>query len=113
MEILKNSQIGLVTFLPEPNHIEAQPNKMFEYMAAEMPVIASDFPLWKEIIEGNNCGICVNPTNPEDISTAIKYLLINENIALEMGRNGAKAVAQKYNWNMEKQKLLNLYSAIF
>jgi glycosyltransferase involved in cell wall biosynthesis len=113
IEILKKSQIGLVTFLPEPNHIESQPNKMFEYMAAGLPLIASDFPLWKEIVEGNKCGVCVNPKNPEDISTAINYLLMNQDIAMTMGWNGVKAVNDKFNWNSEKEKLLTLYSSIF
>ncbi len=58
-EILSKSKMGIITFLPIPNHIEAQPNKIFEYMSAGIPVIASYFPLWKEIIEKNNCGICV------------------------------------------------------
>ena len=112
IEILRKSQIGIVTFLPVPNHIEAQPNKMFEYMAASLPLIASDFPLWKEIVEGNNCGICVNPNNPEDISGAINYLLLNKDLASIMGKNGVKAVNEKYNWNSEKEKLLALYSIL-
>lgn len=113
LEILKTSQIGLVTYLPEPNHIEAQPNKMFEYMASSLPMIASDFPLWKEIVEDNNCGICVNPNNPEDISNAINYLLMNQDIAEAMGKNGVEAVNKKYNWESEKQKLLTLYTLLF
>ena len=53
-KLLSDSIAGIVTFLPVSNHINAQPNKMFEYMSASLPVIASDFPLWKEIIERNN-----------------------------------------------------------
>jgi glycosyltransferase involved in cell wall biosynthesis len=113
IEIMSKSQIGIVTYLPEPNHINGQPNKMFEYMAAGLPVISSDFPLWKEIIEGNNCGICVNPDKPEDISKAINYLLINQEVAEAMGKNGIKSVDEKFNWNSEKEKLLTLYSSVF
>lgn len=53
-EILAKSMASLVLFHPEPNHINAQSNKMFEYISAGLPVIASNFPLWKEIVEGNN-----------------------------------------------------------
>ena len=60
-EIFRSAKAGLVTFLDYPNHIHAQPNKMFEYMGAGLPVIASNFELWKNIIEKNKCGICVNP----------------------------------------------------
>jgi glycosyltransferase involved in cell wall biosynthesis len=56
-DVLSRSKIGILTFYPIKNHIDAQPNKMFEYMSAGLPVIASNFPLWKNIIEGNNCGI--------------------------------------------------------
>jgi glycosyltransferase involved in cell wall biosynthesis len=59
-EVLAKSHAGIVTFLPAPNHINAQPNKMFEYMSVALPVITSNFSLWREIIEGNQCGICVD-----------------------------------------------------
>lgn len=113
VQLLQKSRIGLVTFLPEPNHIESQPNKMFEYMAAALPLIASNFPLWKEIVEGNKCGICIDPNRPEDISNAIDYMMRNQDIAMAMGKNGAKAVSEKYNWSSEKEKLLTLYSSVF
>src|SRR5690606_21589492 len=87
-KVLARSVAGLVTFLPAPNHIDAQPNKMFEYMSAGVPVIASDFPLWREIIEGNGCGICVDPLRPREIAQAIDYLIANPEEARRMGNNG-------------------------
>lgn len=111
-EILASSQMGIVTFLPFPNHINAQPNKMFEYMGAGLPVIASNFPLWREIVEGNDCGICVDPTNPKAIGDAIQQLSDNPDHAERMGKNGIKAVKQKYNWFVEEKKLLKLYRNI-
>lgn len=108
-EILKSSMAGVVTFLPKPNHINAQPNKMFEYMLAGIPVIASNFSLWKEIIERNDCGICVDPKNPKEIALAIKYILANPEKVKTMGLNGRKAVEEKYNWGIEEKKLLEVY----
>jgi glycosyltransferase involved in cell wall biosynthesis len=108
-EILENSKIGVVTFHPLPNHIDAQPNKMFEYMSAGIPIIASDFPLWRSIIEGNNCGICVDPLNPKEITEAINYLIENSALAKSMGENGRKAVIEKFNWEREHQKLILIY----
>jgi len=113
LEIIRKSKVGMVTFLPEPNHIDAQPNKMFEYMSASLPVIASDFPLWRKIIEGNNCGICVDPVDPAAISQAVILLLNNPDLAELMGQNGAKAVIEKYNWDTEKLKLTTFYKTIF
>ena len=110
--IIQSSLAGLVTYLPVPNHLEAQPNKMFEYMASGTPVIASDFPLWKEIIEVNNCGICVDPRDLKSIANAINYFLKNPDVVKSMGINGQKIVNEKYNWNTEKIKLLALYASI-
>ncbi|MBE9059133.1 glycosyltransferase family 4 protein [Sphaerospermopsis sp. LEGE 08334] len=111
-DVLSRSVAGLVLFCPAPNHVDAQPNKMFEYMSAGIPVIASNFPLWREIIEGNNCGICVDPLNPQEISEAIQYLINHPEAAAEMGKNGSQAVETKYNWEQEAQKLLSLYQEL-
>lgn len=111
-EIFLRSMGGLVLFLPEPNHVNAQPNKMLEYMSEGLPVISSYFPLWRKIIEGNKCGICVNPLNPEEIAKAIEYLVNNPDEAREMGKNGKRVVLEKYNWDKEKEKLLDLYRNI-
>lgn len=111
-EVLARSMAGLVLFHPEPNHINAQPNKMFEYMSAGLPVIASHFPLWKEIIEGNNCGICVDPLNVIEIANAISWIMDNPEQAKQMGDNGRKAVEEKYNWGQERNKLLRIYEEL-
>jgi glycosyltransferase involved in cell wall biosynthesis len=103
---------GLVTFLPSPNHIDAQPNKMFEYMSAGVPVIGSHFSLWKQIIEGNHCGLCVDPLDPKAIAEAIDYLVTNPEEAEQMGRNGQKAVLEQYNWGIEEQKLFDFYNSL-
>jgi glycosyltransferase involved in cell wall biosynthesis len=110
--ILTLSFAGVVTFLPAPNHNNACPNKIFEYMASGIPVIASNFEKWIPIIEGNYAGICVNPTSIEEISNAIKYLKENPQTAIEMGKNGRRAFEEKYNWQVEEKKLLQLYNSL-
>lgn len=110
--ILSRSKAGLVFFLPLPNHVNAYPIKIFEYMAAGVPVVASDFPLWKEIVEGNNCGICVPPDDVNAIADAVNKLLQDEKIAQQMGANGKKAIKEKYNWEAESLNLLNFYNKI-
>lgn len=67
-----------------------------------MPYVASDFPHWKSIVENNNCGICVDPTNPEAVHDACKYLLDNPDIAQEMGWRVYDAVIANYNWKVEE-----------
>lgn len=111
-QVMLNSIAGLVVFHPEPNHINAQPNKIFEYMSAGIPVIGSDFPLWKQIIEKNNCGICVDPLNPQKIADAIQSLSENPEKAKQMGENGFQKVREKYNWAIEEKKLVDIYNSI-
>ena len=82
---------------------------MFEYMASGLAVIASDIPLWKEIIEESKCGVFVNPLNSKDIANAVDEMIQNPEALKEMGANGRKAIVQKYNWSNEEEKLLMLY----
>lgn len=111
-QIMANSKIGMVTFLPLPNHVDAQPNKMFEYMSAGIPVIGSRFPLWEEILIKNDCGICVDPENSVEIAEAIKFLLNNPDKSKQMGKNGRKNILEKYNWEAEGKKLISIYQKL-
>lgn len=111
-EIFSISMAGLVILLPVENYFYSQPVKLFEYMLAGLPVVASNFPLWKEIIEKNNCGICVDPLNIEEIAKAIQFLINNPYEAKKMGENGRKLVIEKYNWQSESQKLIELYKQL-
>lgn len=111
-DVMARSIAGVVTFAPLPNHVDAQPNKMFEYMSAGIPVIASDFPLWRQIIVGSECGLCVDPENPKAIARAIDILVNDRALAQRYGANGKRAVEEIYNWAREEPKLLNLYREI-
>jgi glycosyltransferase involved in cell wall biosynthesis len=111
-ELLATASIGLVVYQPAPNHNEAGPHKVFEYMAAGIPFIASDFPLWRRIVEQAECGILVDPTQPSAIAQAVEFLLTHPEEAARMGRNGRVAFEQHYNWEAEETKLLKLYNSI-
>jgi glycosyltransferase involved in cell wall biosynthesis len=111
-KIIVQSKVGLSVLRELPNYVNAYPIKIFEYMAAGIPVVASDFLLWKEIVEGNNCGICVAPDDVNAIADAVKSLLKDESRAKQMGENGKKAVKEKYNWEAESKKLLAFYEKL-
>lgn len=111
-EVLGRSVAGLVNLHPLPNYLDALPIKMFEYMSAGIPVIASGFDLWKEIIEESQSGICVDPMNPAEIASAIDYLVSHPDEAQTMGENGRRAVLTHYNWTQEEVKLLGFYEQI-
>ena len=108
--LLGAAKAGLVLFHPLPNHIESQPNKMFEYMSAGIPIIASNFPWWREIIEKEKCGLLVNPLDAEEIAKAMWWILEYPEEAELMGMRGRKAVERKYNWDTEAVKLVKLYN---
>lgn len=111
-EILAKSMAGLVLFHPEPNHVNAQPNKLFEYMSAGLPVVASNFPLWRDIIERNKCGLCVNPMEPREIAKAIQWIVQHPAEAKRMGENGREAVLDRYNWSSQEARLLTVYKEL-
>lgn len=111
-ELLEGACAGLVVLHPIPNYKDAYPIKMFEYMAAGLPVIASDFPLWRRIIEEHSCGLLVDPLNVDEIADALRWFLEYPQEAEAMGRRGREAVESSYNWDKEKDTLLGLYSKL-
>ncbi len=111
-ELYGDSYMGLLLLRPRDGFKDSLPIKLFEYMAAGIPVLASDFPLWKEIIEENQCGICVDPLNVEEVRKQIKKLFANTALAEKMGKKGRELVIEKYNWNREKEKLQKFYFGI-
>ena len=110
--VMAASMAGLVTLHPEPNYLDALPVKMFEYMAAGIPVIASDIPLWRGIVDSHRCGVCVDPLNPGAIAEAIDLFVMHPELAREMGENGRRAIVEKFNWPVESVKLLDFYAHV-
>ncbi len=109
---LSKHLVGVVLYEPTPNNMSCLPNKIFEYMASGTAVVASDFPLYRDIVQSARCGVVVNPARPEKVAKALEYLLNNPDKAKEMGENGRRAVVEKYNWENEGKKLLALYEKL-
>ncbi len=108
--VLERSKIGLILFHPAPNHMDALPNKLFEYMAAGIPVVASDFGWLKHIVEQRECGLTADPKDPKSIARALQQLLDDPAQAEAMGRRGREAVLHTYHWAAEAKKLGALYN---
>lgn len=108
-DILGNSRAGMVTLYPTPAHVDSLPVKFFEYMAAGLPVISSDFPMLRDIIERHECGLIVDPMDPIAIAEAMDRILSNPETAEAMGRSGQRAIASTYNWPTEGEKLMRFY----
>lgn len=112
-EIYQKAKVGLVLLDYSPNVGYHRGTlgvvKMFEYMMAGIPMVATDFDLWKEIVEGNGCGLCVDPHDVKAVADAINFYIDNPDKAREAGERGRKAVMEKYNWSKQEETLLGLY----
>ena len=110
MADLGSARVGIVVLQPIPNYLNSLPVKMFEYMAAGIPVVAADFPLWTEIVRSAKCGVTVDPRNPSRIADAIKRLVDDTELAQRMGEGGRHAVETTYHWEQEWRRLRRLYA---
>jgi len=113
LEYSKNSIVGISILKPLKNYQTSYSTKVFEYMAIGLPVITSNFKIYKDIIEKYECGICVDPNNPKEIANALKIIMKNPSKAMRMGLNGIKAINEKFKWELEEKKLLRLYESLF
>ncbi|GAB1468524.1 glycosyltransferase family 4 protein [Candidatus Cloacimonadota bacterium] len=111
-EVLSISSIGMVNLLPNENYLDSLPIKLFEYMSSAMPVIISDFPDWRAIVDRYNCGICINPLEPKEITQAIETMLNNPELCKQMGERGKAAILEHLNWDSQEKVLLQLYKEV-
>jgi len=111
-EVLSRALAGLAVLQPEPNNVQGLSTKLYEYMASGLPVIASDFPSFRAVVEEARCGLVVDPMDARAIAEAMIYLLENPAEARAMGERGRSAVLHKFNWNAEQQNLLDLYDEL-
>ncbi|WP_298832106.1 glycosyltransferase [uncultured Piscinibacter sp.] len=109
---LSRARAGLVTLLPMPSYVDSLPIKMFEYMSAGLPVIASDFPLWRDIVVRHGCGVCVDATDVAAIAGAIRRIVDAPQAVQAMGEAGRAAVQAHYRWSSAEAELLALYEEL-
>lgn len=98
-----------IALMPDSEHYrEKELTKFFEYMAAGLPILASNFPVWKNLIEGQGVGLCVDPTDPDAIVEKVRWLVAHPDEARAMGERGRRAVRSTFNWGREAEKLIGL-----
>ena len=107
---INNADIGIVNFLPHPNHMTTLATKPFEYMMCGLPMILPDFPYWKRFF--SNSAIYADPCNPESIANSIKKLSFNKNLMKKMGYENSKKIKDKYRWDIEFKKIPKFYEDI-
>lgn len=104
---------GLAVFPYSDHYRQKELTKFFEYMATGLPIICSDFPVWRELVEANGVGLVVNPSDPHALVEAVEFLKTHPEKAAEMGEKGKQLTQDLYNWQKEAKKLLELYESIF
>lgn len=110
IKLMSASQIGVMLFLPEPNHINSLSTKVFEYMAAGCAVLVSDFPVYRNLVSDRGCGVCVDPENIEEVRLAIQKLLSSPETVTAMGQRGKRLIQESYNWESQEKQLLGIYA---
>ncbi|MBI4916785.1 MAG: glycosyltransferase [Acidobacteria bacterium] len=109
---LAGAHVALSTLLPVPRYVAALPVKLFEYMACGLPVVASDFPSVRRVVEAAGCGILVDPTDAGALAAAIRVLLTDRALARRLGEQGAAAFRACYNWEAIEPDLLGVYARV-
>lgn len=110
--LIRGAIAGLLIYDPLPNYIQTFPVKMFEYLINGIPLIASNFELWKQFVDKYNCGIVVDPNDNNSIVEALLYAFYHKEEMRTMGMNGMKAVQSFYSWSFSEKKLIAFYKNI-
>jgi glycosyltransferase involved in cell wall biosynthesis len=111
-EALSRARAGLLVLQPFASFEDSLPTKMFEYMGAGLPVIASKFLRCREVLEQYDCGILVDPRDSAEIAQAIRTVLLHPLQAQKMGERARQAVRERFQWKTEAKNLVGLYEAV-
>lgn len=103
---------GCVFYEDNPNNRVGIPNRLFEYMYCGLPVIATDFPELRKIIEDTKCGLLVDSEDPKSIAKGFDYLLANPKEAKGMGKRGQKAIEEKYGYHSDLENTIDFYKKL-
>ncbi|HXY03596.1 MAG TPA: glycosyltransferase family 4 protein [Terriglobales bacterium] len=110
LRLYREAKLGLVLLHSTPNHRCALPVKLFEYLGAGLPVIASNFQEYQSLVQG--CGICVDPMNVGEIRRAITTLLSDESMLRQMSLQARKRALTEFSWAGEGKRLVEFCSKL-
>jgi glycosyltransferase involved in cell wall biosynthesis len=104
--------VGIAMLEKTPNFVGSYPTKLFEYMALGLPVVTSDIPIYRDVVENSGCGLVADPESPEDVADKVATLISDPERARYMGGKGRRAVQDNFNWKKEGEKLVQFYDTI-
>lgn len=106
------AMVGIALFPPTDHYLKKELTKFFEYMSVGLPIIASNFPVWEQLIKKNGLGFCIDPQDDQALLEAITWIQSHPSEALEMGQRGKELVQNQFNWHHEEKKLIGLYESL-
>ncbi|MGZ7160662.1 MAG: glycosyltransferase, partial [Methanobacterium sp.] len=108
-----NADLTIALYDPNiPNNKYASPNKLFEAMASEIPIIVNENTSMADIVKKENCGIIIPFKNEKALKSAISSLKEDQKLRKKLGYNGRKAFENKYNWTIMEERLINIYDHV-
>lgn len=111
-QLLGEARVALCLNQPRADFVDLATNKLFEYMAVGLPVVATDIPYWRQLIEETGCGMVVTGADAGELAIAVRWLVEHPSEAQAMGAKGREAAEQRYNWASEERELLAVYDRI-
>jgi glycosyltransferase involved in cell wall biosynthesis len=106
--IVADSCAGLVLLHPLLNYLESQPTKLFEYMAAGLPFVASDFESWRNLLSDLDCGFFIDPLDVQAIADTLDRIVKDPQSAREMGGRGREALKKSFTFEIEAERLITV-----
>ncbi len=114
LEWTASADIGLIIYAPDdsPNVRMCLPNKLFEYLMAGIPVLASELDAVVDVIKSYSVGQVASSLSPADVGAAITAMLADPVALADMSRHALDAARQEFCWEKEKQQLIQFYQNI-
>ena len=106
------SDICVSPLVKNDQHESGIANKVFQYMLFEKPLIVSNCLPQQKVVEEENCGLVFESENVHDLAEKINTIREDRDLGAMMGKNGKEAVLEKYNLDISKQNLIELYKTI-
>jgi glycosyltransferase involved in cell wall biosynthesis len=112
LEMLAEADAAIIPHLRTENNDASSPNKLYQYMYLEKPVISSDCLSLKRMLTGTDAGFIYPDDSPDDLASLLENLFNNRQLLQEKGKNGRRAVISDLNWSRDSERLKNAYRTL-
>jgi glycosyltransferase involved in cell wall biosynthesis len=111
-DLLLDARVGIVVLQAGTAYEKVFSTKLFEYLAAGIPVVCSDFPVWREVIEPYGCARFVDPGDPDAVARAVAWYADHPGELARQGAAARRAAVEVFDWAREEPALLGVWAAL-